>query len=530
MTDTCPLCSSAVSPSTPPAPISSEAEALLGTNNPPSEHARHTFGVNLVDSETRLEDVTGRIARLEESLRILREEQSELNRAVQTYRKVLHPIRLLPQEVLYGIFSACIEPSGIMDTFLVQGRPYQKDSLDPAKPPWTLAQVSRAWRTAAISYPSLWSYIGIQLPNSSTSEWHINRMAAQLMLQLQRSQLHSLTVSLRSEYNENHPRVDRLLLLICSHSARWDTLRTWFWTTPIETFEAMSWMIKGNLPVLRRLYLEIGHHSQTGGTIDVFEFAPQLQDLMIWGRTAGLSDVLRLPWTQITRFRGTSDKSEARTSIDYDFLSKMMNLRELVEIRHFPPTIVESETTLQLRSLQSLAIVAKEGSVLPSKVLDIITSDNLLDFRLDARTDPVSVARLLTRSSATIRSLSLRLLGDINAAHVIRVLECVPRLTSLSLRQVSDEVIMALGEQSASGKPRLLKDLEKLTLYAPCRIDGNILFAMAMARAREPMTLCLDDNVTLQDDTRQELEGLRRQGLNFCRIKPKWSQALLEPY
>ncbi|KAG7443451.1 uncharacterized protein BT62DRAFT_872628, partial [Guyanagaster necrorhizus] len=77
---------------------------------------------------------------------------------------VLNPVRRLPPEILSHIFLSCIHP----DSELLQSNDSDTDtslldSLNIKNSPWNLSYVSSRWRQVALTTPSLWSFIRLQL-------------------------------------------------------------------------------------------------------------------------------------------------------------------------------------------------------------------------------------------------------------------------------------------------------------------------------------------------------------------------------
>ncbi|KAJ7474340.1 hypothetical protein FB451DRAFT_1248674 [Mycena latifolia] len=117
-------------------------------------------------------------------------------------------LALFPPEVLGEIFLASIPALGSIEG-------------PRAHFQWDLSHVCRHWRTSALSFPKLWSFLDVeqtqenQYPTSPTLDF--------MQAYLQRSGQHPLTFRLAYEQEtiHGHPFLECLF----QHSARWETVR-----------------------------------------------------------------------------------------------------------------------------------------------------------------------------------------------------------------------------------------------------------------------------------------------------------------
>ncbi|KAJ7755487.1 hypothetical protein B0H16DRAFT_1253049, partial [Mycena metata] len=121
-------------------------------------------------AETGIVHVEEKMADLERVLDRLRLRRQGLHDFIAKHRRVLAPIRRLPNELLSEIFSHCVERD-----------PYEWDPTTNVE--WILVQVSRAWRAVSISMPQMWNRISI----SNASAPKNMDLKAALSLQLERS-------------------------------------------------------------------------------------------------------------------------------------------------------------------------------------------------------------------------------------------------------------------------------------------------------------------------------------------------------
>ncbi|KAE9395235.1 hypothetical protein BT96DRAFT_158185 [Gymnopus androsaceus JB14] len=84
---------------------------------------------------------------------------------IEIYRKILHPIRHVPPEVLLKIFSYCTD---VVDAATPSDM--NQDSLDTRLAPWCFGQVCKYWRSVVLGSPRLWSSLALNLSKQSGSK------------------------------------------------------------------------------------------------------------------------------------------------------------------------------------------------------------------------------------------------------------------------------------------------------------------------------------------------------------------------
>ncbi|KAE9399112.1 hypothetical protein BT96DRAFT_858542, partial [Gymnopus androsaceus JB14] len=122
-----------------PSPI----EALLQNNESPDSESSFDTQSLLSQAEHALADLDSQIERMQTSISRLSERRERITVNIQAYRTVLHPIRRLPREVILEIFEWCLPGLRVVSSL-------------SAKAPWVLGQLSRHWRSIALSSPTLW--------------------------------------------------------------------------------------------------------------------------------------------------------------------------------------------------------------------------------------------------------------------------------------------------------------------------------------------------------------------------------------
>ncbi|KAF7374648.1 hypothetical protein MSAN_00349700 [Mycena sanguinolenta] len=118
----------------------------LNTNYVPSDSEVLQIRALLMEPADALARLDARIEEIEIALEQLKGQRALLNTPIDAHRAFTSPIRRIPQDVLIGIFRACL--------------PSEHDALiDPAEAPLLLGHISRHWRSIAYSTPMLWSTI-----------------------------------------------------------------------------------------------------------------------------------------------------------------------------------------------------------------------------------------------------------------------------------------------------------------------------------------------------------------------------------
>ncbi|KAF5340096.1 hypothetical protein D9758_013164 [Tetrapyrgos nigripes] len=349
----------------------STVESLLDTNLPPHHSSLPALLASCQAADSYVQTVKSQIKHLEDTIATLTEKVDQAASYVTKYKKILHPIRSLPNEVLAEIFFLCT--SDLTNPLCVN------------EMPWVLGQVCRRWRDVALSAPKIYSNIALKLdtprsenPNprgsvtgtggpiniataasaaqamfgftTSTGQFSpavvtppetpFNSLTSKqtagsvslLSTYLSRSREYPLTICIFSDYT-NHP----LLSLLYLQSNRW---RKAFLSLSIDGFKFLSSSIRGSVGELEilNLYARI----QPGETraswnptyvnpIDGFEFTPKLHCLYA-KCIPNVSLSFKLPFQQIKRFHSVVDGPEAvwkSKNVELlNILSKMTSLRE----------------------------------------------------------------------------------------------------------------------------------------------------------------------------------------------------------
>lgn len=126
---------------------------LPKTNDPP-QLSSSDEEMLLTEQKKRRElydQVQAEMSEMRDRLRSLAAKSDGHREKLSALNRVLDPLRRFPDEVLQKIFLQCRD---IQDS---------THCLLTTSDPWRVAQVSRKWRFAALSYPALWSQLHLDL-------------------------------------------------------------------------------------------------------------------------------------------------------------------------------------------------------------------------------------------------------------------------------------------------------------------------------------------------------------------------------
>lgn len=269
----------------------SEILKLVNSNDAPDENATTKVQSALADTSQELDLVSTRIASILSELPHLLKQRTQKDRKIEDYRRILHPIRKVPAEVLSQIFLNFVPDDG--DESL--SRDVEKSSIDQSETSWILSHVSSRWRAVALSSPQLWSAVHL-----GSSDFFAGKAPFILGTQLQRSGNRPLSVSICSSYEilPGHP----LFQVLIPTSYRWATLRL---RITIESYKALSpWLSSFPLLTTLSLYPTLSDNINVGtishsGLTKMFQFCPILLDLTM---DPMFIPLMHLPFLQIRQF------------------------------------------------------------------------------------------------------------------------------------------------------------------------------------------------------------------------------------
>ncbi|KAJ7587206.1 hypothetical protein C8J56DRAFT_93202 [Mycena floridula] len=126
------------------APLSSQDKEIL-----------HTF---LEDAQDELLRCYNEICRLENLIKRITGQKSEITKSVALHRSMLSPIRQIPAEILSLVFSFCCDV-GFWDVKHFEEKIDSKLRGVVSTEPFAISAVCRYWRDLALSIPQLWTTV-----------------------------------------------------------------------------------------------------------------------------------------------------------------------------------------------------------------------------------------------------------------------------------------------------------------------------------------------------------------------------------
>ncbi|KIK51180.1 hypothetical protein GYMLUDRAFT_181752, partial [Collybiopsis luxurians FD-317 M1] len=149
----CPKCGYSPAIDVPRIPFhSSRVKTLLSTNQGLTEDEERDFKSFIANGSSKLSRLDARIELVKNLLEDLESARAELDLALTERKKILHPMRSMPTDLLVEIFK---HGSGLYDD--------PKDlfrsnwhSLDITSSPWVYGHVCQRWQDISTRSPKLW--------------------------------------------------------------------------------------------------------------------------------------------------------------------------------------------------------------------------------------------------------------------------------------------------------------------------------------------------------------------------------------
>ncbi|KAJ7706923.1 hypothetical protein B0H17DRAFT_572757 [Mycena rosella] len=352
-----------------------------------------------------------------------------------------------PPEILGEIFLASIPALGRTE--------------DRAHFHWSLSHVCRHWRTSALSFPKLWSFLDLE--QTQENEEYTSSSLDFLQAYLQRSGTHPLTFRLAysQETIHGHPFLECLL----QHSARWETV-----------------------------YLEAPAHlaMRTLSEADIGEF-PRLRsldcsDCEFDSDAIGDDDEILqpIPWSQLKRYH------EYDCSWYPDCTRQWAIIEQLTSVVDFGGAfygVSDSDFTIEMPNLRlaSLAVDWRADELTIEEVLNCFDFPHLEGLNLKLMTNhPYDV---LCPVPGELKALKiLRLCGAlaISNTSLKSILTEIATLTdfSVEMRGIDATYLFTLLTPGADSASVLVPRLQALRLTEFTCEDGTLIAFLAMLQAR----------------------------------------------
>ncbi|KAK0184472.1 hypothetical protein F5146DRAFT_1145309 [Armillaria mellea] len=223
--DCCPTCGTRnLRAGTVPTLRTPRIEQLISINEPPLEFEEASLRDIVNQGPQMLSDLDAKFADVKDILQQLIRERSQLADNLSIAKKVLHPIRRLPTDILGEILFASV-PSPAQCLF----SRLRYDSMNLLEGPWLISHVCRRWRDIAINTSKLWSSISLDFLTDASGALGFTLM---LGCYIERSSNLELTLSVKSYVDVSDHSALPLLISTC---CRWKDVALMLPPSTIET-------------------------------------------------------------------------------------------------------------------------------------------------------------------------------------------------------------------------------------------------------------------------------------------------------
>lgn len=368
--------------------------------------------------EKDLEGYEETIARLQEMIVTLKNEQRSLNRQLGLAKHLMAPIQKLPAEVLRQIFIA----HGSINTI----RPDKSATCDI--PGFKVASICSHWRSIAIETTALWNNITVQIRKDTKYDSCLP--LTERLLELSQDSLLNIYISVRLTTKTVTSTIP-MFALLCAHANRWQCLEGSY-DAPRPIADALASM-RGRLDNLHTFRL-LGAFEECSRWM---EGATKLHTLSVFH----LDDrSTTIPWSQIVdlrakeacvpRLAGSLQKLTNLSSLSVDYLrrpeaddEKVISHSNLKALEIF---LAINEDEEEMQSLFESLTLPQLRSLCIEVENQYLTSQNSLTWM------STELPSLISRSSALITYLSLKNVW-MGTSDLISLLRIMPVLTSLFL-------------------------------------------------------------------------------------------------
>ncbi|KAJ7479777.1 hypothetical protein FB451DRAFT_1556610 [Mycena latifolia] len=298
----------------------------------------------------RITELDVQIGALQLVLQALINERSSCQALLDDYK---YPVLSLPHEITSEIFTKFLPP-----------RPYPVGPLSPS----FLCRICKTWRDIALSTPSLWSAIHLNLDEGDR---HPQQLRV-LQTWLERSKNCLLSVALERE-EEHELDTTAFVKAIVLHSVRWADMTI---VLPLEELR----LIQEDMPRLQQL--TYGPHDLVANflvaePVVTFDRAPNLTNVVL--STCFNPFVIVLPWSQLTALEGCLFDNEI-----VHVLRQTTSLERCSLLLHVSIRLTEPTTVPPLLHLTRLSISLHGVGIYTSvRLFDALTLPVLQLLQLD---------------------------------------------------------------------------------------------------------------------------------------------------
>ncbi|KAG7442546.1 uncharacterized protein BT62DRAFT_374728 [Guyanagaster necrorhizus] len=285
---------------------------LMCSNDEPIESEVATLHAMTASYEAEIQDINAEESRLaqfisymknrislaEQKAKALCQERQRISEAIIEKKRLFHPIRRLSAEILLRIFRSTID-FPISRTFSEENDQWEFHPSDSML--WSIEMVCRRWSVVSLSFPELWSFVNVVITDSNFGEdYHGIAYVRRLGMQLARSKLHRLSLSILNDYSHSsfNSLPPALVAILFAISGRVDCLHLYL---PAIMFSKIP-SLHLPMPSLTNLCLIAmdGEATDDYHDMDLFH-CPLLRELHVVD-IFNVSGSFALPWAQITTF------------------------------------------------------------------------------------------------------------------------------------------------------------------------------------------------------------------------------------
>ncbi|PBK95141.1 hypothetical protein ARMGADRAFT_1163791 [Armillaria gallica] len=467
---------------------------LMRSNDEPIEREVHTLRAMMTSYETEILDINtaeprlaqfifhmkNRISLARQELDALRQERKHIHEAIVERRRLLHPIRRLPTEILLRIFRSTIE-FPISRSITMWNDHW--DFHPTANTLWSIERVCKLWRTVALPFPELWSSINIIINDDSFGDdSYGNTYIPRLVIQLHRSKNYPLELSVWNDDENSHftkfpPALTAFLYSFCT---RVECLHLYLTS---EMFCALP-SLHLSFPSLKGLCIFPTDAEAIDGyeNLDLFP-CPLLRRLHVV-EVSHVSHSLRLPWTQITHFSSEyglyGSEAPPRPKPVLDLMRKFTRLEEChlrIEPSHIDHLKMELPKYIPLVQLfDRLTLPALKELQVSCGREDLLDSDDTF----------IAIHDLLNRSGPPAISVLHFNHAEVLADEFLNVFRTCPtlediRLTSVNKGAIRGETLLQLTLKVDSTAP-LVPHLRILYISGKMSFDMQAFVDMVESR------------------------------------------------
>ncbi|KAJ7470990.1 hypothetical protein FB451DRAFT_1252658 [Mycena latifolia] len=231
------------------------------------------------EARARITELDAQISSLLATISALLNERDAFQEQLDSY---IYPVLALPNEIVSEIFTHFIP--------VYPKRPPLVGRLSPS----ILGQVCRQWREIAVSTPSLWRAICLDL---SDHDKHLTQLQL-LKTWLERSGVSPLSIDLYRSCYTSDVGIGPFIDTVASHTFHCEEMKLYL------SLPHVQFLLSQNLPVLHTLTVNLSEECPRGADHSVlFEQAPNLTNVTLGAYFPPFR--LVLPWVQITTLHAT---------------------------------------------------------------------------------------------------------------------------------------------------------------------------------------------------------------------------------